>query len=151
MQIRKALPDEAAALSDLAFRSKAYWPYDKNLLEDYKDELEVFKEDIQTGSVFVIESATTPSEIAGFYSLSNEHEKQRLYFLFVEPTKIGQGYGKALWQHALKTAKEKGWSSLTFYADTYATEAFYKYQNCQQVGTLETKLGKLIELKFILK
>lgn len=66
MHIRKALPGEAVSLSSLAFRSKAHWPYDKNILADYKDELEVFEEDIEAGCVFVIENSHSPPDIIGF-------------------------------------------------------------------------------------
>ncbi|MFM6929264.1 MAG: hypothetical protein ACKOX6_12430 [Bdellovibrio sp.] len=55
MGIRPAMPEEAPRLSDLAFRSKSYWPYPKNQIEEYKSELEVFTEDILSDSVFVLE------------------------------------------------------------------------------------------------
>ncbi|MGZ3798217.1 MAG: GNAT family N-acetyltransferase [Pseudobdellovibrionaceae bacterium] len=145
MKIRVALPGEASLLSDLAFRSKAYWPYEKLLLEGYRSELELFEEDIVVGSVYV---ATVKNSITGFYALSSDSKTQRLYFLFVEPSFIGLGHGKALWLHAISLARQRGWKSISFYADSYAVEAFYKYQNCQIIGSLNSKLGPLIEMKF---
>lgn len=146
MHIRSAFPEEASILSELAFRSKSYWPYSKDQLENYKSELEVFKEDILCGSVFVLEA---DQKIIGFYGLSSDEQKQRLYFLFVDPGFIGQGYGKALWSHAVSIAKERGWQSLSFYADSYAVEAFYRYQHCKVIGSLESKLGTLTEMSFV--
>lgn len=143
MNIRPAVPEEAPLLSDLAFRSKSYWPYPKNQIEEYKSELEVFKEDILSGSVFVLE---VDQSVVGFYGLSSEAQKQRLHFLFVEPSFIGQGYGKTLWLHAISKAKERGWKTLSFYADSYAVEAFYKYQKCEVVGSLQSKVGLLTEM-----
>jgi len=101
--------------------SASFWPYEKQLLENYKSELEVFPEDILAGSVYV---ATSNQNILGFYTLSSDKKKHRLHFLFVDPTFMGMGYGKALWQHAISTARQRGWSSLSFYADSYASRPF---------------------------
>jgi hypothetical protein len=42
MKICKARRGESILLSELAFRSKGYWPYDKGALDAYRSELEVF-------------------------------------------------------------------------------------------------------------
>jgi GNAT superfamily N-acetyltransferase len=68
--------------------------------------------------------------------------------MFVEPNYIGRGYGKALWQHAVFEAKSRGWSSLSFYADAYASEKFYKHQGCEVIGERESGMGRLIEMTF---
>ncbi|WP_413577367.1 GNAT family N-acetyltransferase [Bdellovibrio sp. HCB290] len=143
MRIRSALPTEASILSDLAFRSKSHWPYDKSALNEYRTELEVFTEDILADSVYVAEK---DNQIIGFYGLSSDLKKERLYFLFVEPTHISKGVGKALWNHALSNARDRGWTALSFYADGYAFEAFYKFQGCRIVGSLHTPLGSLTEM-----
>ncbi len=115
------------------------------MLESYRPELEVFEEDILAGSVYV---GTIDEKIVGFYALSSDLQKQRLHFLFIEPSMIGHGYGKALWHHALSIANAKGWQSISFYADAYAANAFYKYQNCKVIGSMESKLGRLVEMAF---
>lgn len=130
-------------MSDLALRSKSYWPYSKALIESYREDLEVFPEEIEAGAVFAMEQG---EEIVGFYALSSSDKKQRLHFMFVEPNYIGKGLGKALWLHALSTAKQRGWRSLSFYADSYAAENFYKHQGCRTLSTLESKLGPLFEM-----
>ena len=107
--------------------------------------MEVFTDDILSGSVFVLE---VDQSVFGFYSLSSDTQKQRLYFLFVKPSFIGRGYGKKLWLHAVSKAKERGWKSLSFYADSYADEAFYKYQRRQVIGSLSSDLGPLTEMVF---
>ncbi|MGZ3775830.1 MAG: GNAT family N-acetyltransferase [Pseudobdellovibrionaceae bacterium] len=148
MNVRMALPHEASLLSDMAFRSKSHWPYQKDQLERYRFELEVFPEDIAAGSVYV---GLIEKEIVGFYGLSSREDQQRLYFLFVEPFHIGKGYGKKLWRHAISVARQKGWKKISFYADSYAVEAFYKYQNCKVIGSLNSTLGPLVEMIFELK
>ena len=145
MNIRLAYSHEASICSELAFRSKSYWPYDKSLLEDYRSELEVFTEDIIAESVYV---GTINEKIIGFYALSSDLKKQRLHFLFVEPSFIGLGYGKVLWKHAVSVAQKRKWQYFSFYADAYAAENFYNYQRCEIIGSLESKLGLMTELRF---
>lgn len=142
MHIRAAYPNEVGDLSELAFRPKGYWPYDKRALEEYRGELEVFIDDILSDSVFVAEDV---GKIVGFYGLSPELKNERLYFLFVEPTSIGRGIGRLLWQHAIDKARSRGWIALSFYADVYAKD-FYVRQGCRTIGYKDTKLGKLIEM-----
>jgi GNAT superfamily N-acetyltransferase len=144
MIIRKALPEEASCLSELAFRSKAYWPYDKTLLLKYCPNLQVDEEDILAGVVYV---GIIDKKIIGFYGLSQGSNLNRLYFLFVEPEFIGQGYGKKLWDHAILNAKNKGWPTLTFFADEYAVNKFYQYMPCKIIGNLKTDLGILTEMQ----
>lgn len=145
MEIRKAKEGDSRLLSNLAFRSKGYWPYDSKKLESYRAELEVFEEDIAAGSVYV---GIIDSSIIGFYALSADSEKPRLYFMFIEPNCIGKGYGKTLWLHAVSEAKSRGWTKIYLYADAYASEKSYKHQGCYPIGKLESKLGPLIEMCF---
>lgn len=147
MKIRKALSGESQILSELAFRSKGHWPYEKEALNSYRSELEVFEEDIATGSVHV---AIDNEHVIGFYALSSDLKKPRLYFMFVDPKYIGKGFGKFLWLHAISEAKSRGWSTLYFYADTYASEKFYKHQGCKVIGEMDSKLARLIEMAFAL-
>lgn len=145
MEICKARKGDSTLLSELAFRSKGYWPYEKEALNSYRSELEVFEEDIATGSVYI---AIDNEHTVGFYVLSSDLKKPRLYFMFVEPKYIGKGYGKSLWQHAIFEAKSRGWTSLCFYADAYASEKFYKHQGCEVIGERDSELGRLIEMSF---
>lgn len=144
MQIRLAVPSENELLTDLAFRSKSFWPYREQDLIRYRSSLEVHAEDILRKSVYVAE---IEGKIIGFYGISSEPDVHRLYFLFLEPKFIGKGFGKKLWDHLLNNVKNKGWRSLTFYSDPYAMKQFYRFQNCIPVGQLQTDLGVLIELR----
>lgn len=147
MKIRYARAGESQTLSELAFRSKSYWPYDQDALNSYRTELEVFEEDITAGSVYV---AVDGEHTVGFYALSSDLKKPRLYFMFVEPKYIGKGYGKFLWLHAILEAKSRGWNSLYFYTDAHASEKFYKHQGCIVIGEMESKMGILVEMSFAL-
>jgi GNAT superfamily N-acetyltransferase len=143
MHVRAAFPNEAQDLTALALRSKAHWPFDPERLKRYRPQLEVHADDIRAGGVFV---AVDEDRVIGFYALSPNSE--RLYFLFVEPAFIGRGIGKLLWRHALATARGRGWTSITLYADRFAAAAFYRHQQGRVVGTMDSELGPLDELRF---
>lgn len=100
--IRPARPEEAPALSALAQRSKAHWGYDDAFLAACVEELTVAEEAIQLHLTYVVEQ---DGRVVGFYMLEplDAHEIE-LTFLFVEPTAIGQGYGRKLMEHARETA-----------------------------------------------
>ena len=146
MKIRPALRSEAVALSALAFRSKGYWPYAKDLLELYRPQLEIHEDDIAAGGTFV---GVVDGLLIGFYKLSRI--PARLEFLFVEPEWIGRGYGKRLWRHALMTARAWGWVKVELSADQFAAEKFYRHLGCRIVGEKASALGPLIEMEFELR
>ena len=104
MQIRKAYVNEAAALSELCFRSKAYWGYSDEFVETCRDDLTVTADYISTGLVYVLEE---DNDLRGFMGLEQEEQTGSwlLKDLFVDPDSIGKGYGKLLWGHMLGLAR----------------------------------------------
>ena len=97
-QIRQALPSEVEYLSELAFRSKAYWGYSDQFMKACLEELTVDECYIENNPTFVIEAA---GNAVGFYSLERISAAEvELSLLFVEPDFIGKGYGRKLITHA---------------------------------------------------
>jgi len=132
-KIRSAESNEAPILSELALRSKGYWRYDAEFLADCRNDLTVTPTFIQNNWVFVIEKE---NYIAGFYGLtpSNDHNNAvEMEFLFVEPTAIGQGYGKQLWHHAIQTLTELGFQAIVLAADPNAVP-FYQAMGAKIIG-----------------
>ena len=80
-RIRCARPDEAAGLSDLAFRSKAVWGYDAAFMERCRDDLAVTPEPLAT-SYYVLERG---GRVLGFYNLTETPGGVFLHSLFVAP------------------------------------------------------------------
>lgn len=80
--IRPARPTEAAALSELAIRSKAHWGYSAVFLEASRPHLTLTKESLAAEPCFVAER---DGRIRGFYRLRGEPPEGRLEDLFVEP------------------------------------------------------------------
>jgi hypothetical protein len=92
--IRLARVEEAAALSDLCFRSKAVWGYDPEFMALMPAALEVAGEDIIAGDVWIATGAD--GQIAGVIALASSHAPGMLDLnkLFVEPRHIRGGVGR---------------------------------------------------------
>ncbi len=122
--LRPARPEECGTLSALALRSKAYWGYDPRFIQACRDELAVSPANIAAGRVVVLVEEDTP---LGFYALDSgeRHDEAEVSLLFVEPAAIGRGLGRALWDHAVATARARGLKRLKVLSDPFAL-GFYR-------------------------
>jgi GNAT superfamily N-acetyltransferase len=128
--IRRARPDEAPLLSDLALRAKGHWGYDAAFLEACRAELTIAPESIMQRDIFVVEE---DGRVLGFYALAGAIPEAELDDLFVEPDAIGKGYGRLLWDHAAARMRESGATSFIIQADPYA-EGFYRAMGAERIG-----------------
>jgi N-acetylglutamate synthase-like GNAT family acetyltransferase len=129
--IRTAYIEEALILSDIAFRSKAYWGYDQEYMELAKNDLSISSKNILDYWVFVIEDE---NKVRGFYELrENTNQEAELFWLFVDPTSIGKGYGKTLMKHAIELATNSNFNQIKIKTDPNA-EGFYKSFGAIVVG-----------------
>lgn len=122
--IREAVPDDAAALSSLAFKSKASWGYDIDFMKRCRAELTYTADQIasQDHVFFVCEIDDDP---VAFYALDVlDRGRAELEALFVKPGYIGQGIGKMLVEHMSGEAAARGVNSVTIQGDPNA-EDFY--------------------------
>lgn len=131
MTIRPARPDEAAALSALALRAKAHWGYDAAFLAACRDDLTLTAEEIATDTIRV---ATIDGQPRGIYGLRRAGESVELTDLWVEPTAIGKGLGRALWNDAVAAARAGGARELLVQSDPHA-EGFYRAMGAARIGT----------------
>lgn len=136
MNIRKANIREADCLSNLAFRSKAYWGYNDDFMEACRDDLTVSAEYIASSLVFVLEE---DDRIQGFMGLEQEDGHCLLRDLFVDPEAIGKGYGRALWEHMIKVTKDLGICSITIHSEPHA-EKFYERMGAVRIGEIESSV-----------
>ncbi|MEO8541066.1 MAG: GNAT family N-acetyltransferase, partial [bacterium] len=119
--LRAARREECRQLSDLAMRSKAHWGYDAAFMEACRDELTVRPEDIDARCVTVLER---DAKVVGFYGIDGDPPAGELWWLFVEPSAIGSGAGRTLWNHATDGAARMGMTTLRIESDPGA-EGFY--------------------------
>lgn len=138
MEIRRANPNEAYELSDLAGRSKSYWPYDEDYLRLCRSVTHVTKEDIKKWPFIV---AVERNQIQGFAAVCEVNEERMLDHLWIDPECIGKGLGSLLFEEGVSAAKELGWSSFTIASDPYA-ENFYIKMGAARIGERESKIKK---------
>lgn len=133
--IRHAVPEDAPVLSEVAFRSKGHWGYDAAFLESCRVDLTVTPREIATSPVYVHEGE---AGITGFYRLLPLNaEVVELDSLFLDPSAIGQGIGRLLWNHAIATATAAGYSDMLIHSDPHA-EGFYLAMGAERIGESES-------------
>jgi GNAT superfamily N-acetyltransferase len=131
INLRTAKPADAAALSDIAFKSKAHWGYSDDFMAACKEELIVTPEACASGLVVVGEENGV---LVGFYRLGGKPPVGELSDLFVAPTRIGTGAGKTLFQAARNHALKLGFAALSIHSDPHA-EAFYLHMGAKKIGS----------------
>ncbi|QDQ02850.1 GNAT family N-acetyltransferase [Lysinibacillus fusiformis] len=131
MFFRRAQIGDSSILSNIAYKSKAYWGYTEDFIQKCKDTdaLTVTKEYIEKNSVYLVES---DNEIVAFYSFDINEKK--LDALFIEPDYIGKGLGKIIWEHLLNKAKELELNEFTIDSDPNA-EGFYLKMGAENIGS----------------
>jgi GNAT superfamily N-acetyltransferase len=139
--------EEAAALSDLCFRSKAMWGYDPGFMALMPAALAVAPEDIAAGDVWVATGAD--GQIAGVVALAPGDTPGTLELnkLFIEPRHIRGGVGHALLAHAVAEAQQRGAKRLTILADPNAA-GFYERNGAVRIGEAPSDAvpGRLLPL-----
>ncbi len=148
LSIREARPDEAAALSDLAMRSKAHWGYDAAFLEACRADLTLTPREIAESASLVCEGA---AGVVGFSRVVLMDERTaELDALFVDPTAMGMGAGKLLWERSVAVARELGAQDLVLQSDPHA-EGFYLSRGARRIGEVASALlpGRTLPLMHV--
>lgn len=134
--IRPARAAESDLLTELSLRSKAVWGYDPGFLARCRSVMTVKAANINSQPHYVAELG---SRIAGFYGFEPESDGVGLDYMFVEPDLMGCGVGRALWRHAVATARGLGHAALIVVSDPNA-EGFYLKMGCRRIGTRPSDL-----------
>lgn len=128
-RLRPARGDELADLSALCLRSKAYWGYDAEFMAACIEELTLSEQDFANDPIAVLEDS---NGIGGVAHVCVDAEACYLDKLFIDPDRIGRGYGRKLYLWALDAARALGARELVIEADPDAAP-FY-----QRMGSLRT-------------
>ena len=128
-RLRPARPDEAALLTALSHRSKASWGYPPELMERFVRDLEITPGEIRDGDVWVVEVAGT---CVGVCRLTIG-DVAVVEDLWIEPSAMGRGHGRRLWEHAVERARSAGASAIELDADPNAV-TFYERMGARVVG-----------------
>lgn len=130
LTIRPPTVDELSGLSDLCFRSKAVWGYDEEFIEACQSELLFEPRDLELTPIAIAEHDGKPIGVAQLKVVDDEAD---LLKLFVEPSALRSGTGKALLAWAIDVAKKLGATRLTIEADPDAAP-FYRRMGAYDVG-----------------
>ena len=120
LALRTARPDDAAALTELALRSKASWGYDAAFMAACTEELTIPPG--RCGPRLVV--AERAGVLVGYAELAGDPPAVELLGLFVEPAAQGGGIGRVLFDDAVQRARALGATTLFWDADPYAEEIY---------------------------
>lgn len=121
MHIRAAHIAEHGELSHIARAAKAHWGYVAEDLARWEADLTVSTESIERLPTF---AAVAESEIVGFCQMSFLSGAAELEHLWVLPSQMGKGVGRALLERAVREVVARGLDELRIDADPHA-EGFY--------------------------
>jgi ribosomal protein S18 acetylase RimI-like enzyme len=131
MQIIRARPEDADALTQIAFAAKRHWGYPEHWIESWRDILTMRPEFIAAN---IACCAVEDDRAVGFYVLTTESDGLHLDHLWIVPDAMRRGIGRALFEHATAQAQNSGVHSIKIEADPNA-EGFYKRMGAERVGT----------------
>ena len=149
IEIRRALPQEAEALTQIAIAAKGHWGYPERWVQIWKSELNFNSEYFEKHESW---TASVENQLAGFYTLLEKDDNSWLENLWVLPAQIGHGLGRALFKHAIYLSKERGYHILRLESDPNALGFYIKmgaYKIDQRYYNMEgtPRILPIMELK----
>jgi N-acetylglutamate synthase-like GNAT family acetyltransferase len=120
--IRRARPNEADRLREIAVAAKAHWGYELDQVRDWADQGDFSAEGMRSKEFYVAEE---DGRVVAFASLIPQAEVGVLDDLWVEPEAMGAGLGTRLFRFAAERATELGAQRLEWEAEPHAV-GFYE-------------------------
>ena len=128
--LRRANPEDAAALTSLAFRSKASNGYDAAFMEACRAELTYSAATMAAGETWFAE---LDGKLSGFIDVRLVDGVAEVFAMFVEPDIKRSGIGRALWHQLEIAARSLGANTVMLDADPAAVP-FYEAMGCAVIG-----------------
>ena len=126
--IRPARRGEAASLTALCLRSKAHWGYDAEFMRLCVPSLTVSEDSIAEGRVLV--AVDGAGHTVGTVSVGRDGADAELALMFVEPSAMGGGTGRLLFEAAVGLAQRLEYRRMTILADVNAAP-FYEHMGAR--------------------
>jgi ribosomal protein S18 acetylase RimI-like enzyme len=133
--IRRARPDDAAALTALAHAAKRHWGYPETWLRLWRPQLTLDADFVARHGVWC---AVDGDAIVGFCAVSVEGRLAELEHLWVDPGRLRARVGRRLFEHAAGVLRARGATRLGIVADPNA-EGFYAAMGARRVGTVPSQ------------
>jgi GNAT superfamily N-acetyltransferase len=115
-------------------------------MESFKSIYKVTEEFIENNQTFLMEE---DNNIMGFYSIVQDDRETSLEYFYIEPEKIGKGYGRLMWNHAIDFCREENINEIILVTSPQAKE-FYIKMGAVLIGEVDSlvikdrKIPKLI-------
>jgi len=136
IQIRRARPDEADVLTEIAHAAKRHWGYPENWIEHWQAGLTITPEFIARNEMYV---AMIDEEVVGCCALVLSAGLAELEHMWIRPQHMGTGVGRALFLHAQERAANLEISVLEISADPNA-EGFYERMGARRIGEVQSEI-----------
>ncbi|MCX2678421.1 GNAT family N-acetyltransferase [Galbibacter sp. EGI 63066] len=133
MNFRKAKLDDIQELNQISLKSKKYWGYPDQWIENWSDELTLTSEKFAEQEIVVGEIET---QVVGFCSISENKDNYEILHLWLLPNFIGKGYGKKLLTRTIEEFVKTD-KPIIVEADPNA-EPFYKSQGFVTFDSIES-------------
>jgi GNAT superfamily N-acetyltransferase len=132
VNLRPGVAADIPALNAIAFAAKAHWGYSAAQLQAWREALTVRAETLAAHPLCVAEDEGQP---VGFVQLATDTQPWELSAMWVNPSHMGRGIGRALLAWARQQAAAAGQQELAIDADPNA-EGFYQTCGARRVGAL---------------
>lgn len=136
ISIRRVVPKEADALTQIALSAKAHWGYPDPWMEIWTSQLTFSPEYFEENESWLCVDNEKP---IAFYTLQEKNAKAWLENLWVLPEYIGKGVGKRLFRHATELARQRGYKILQLEADPNAV-GFYEKMGMHKIGERHSEI-----------
>ena len=144
-RLRPAREGEAPALGALCVRSKAHWGYDAQFMRLSWRSLQIDPTAIAEGRVSVaVDEHDQPLGVMGCAFLGDDVD---LMHLFVEPSALGRGIGRDLFETAIEWTRAQRRRTLLIASDPNAV-GFYRRLGAVDAGLIESEAipGRMLPL-----
>ena len=136
VEIRKAKPEEADLLTEIAHAAKRHWGYPESWIQHWKGDLTITPEFISDNEMYV---AMNGEEIVGCCAIVFGESMAELEHLWIRPEHIGTGVGRALFRHVKERAAQLKIPALELSADPNA-EGFYERMGATRIGDIRSEI-----------
>jgi GNAT superfamily N-acetyltransferase len=116
----------------LITRSMGHWPRDDAYLAQAVELMSLDADDLERDEAWILEDE---AGAIGFYRLSLAGDSAEIEEFHLEPDRIGHGFGRTMFEHAVGRARERGVTRLEWSCDEYAL-GFYLAMGGRVTGSV---------------
>ena len=131
VSFRRALPSQAEAARGLIVRSMGHWDHPPGYLEEAAKLSNLSAEDLRRDDAWMV---LVDDAVVGFYRLTRADDSAEIEEFHLEPSVIGRGIGRRMFDHATERAGTSGARWLVWSTDAHSL-GFYLRMGGEITGT----------------